>query len=128
MMQSSSQIRFPGSIFLLFLSLNLWSQQIKFDKVLDGSLSGQSFIKVVDVSLSEQGFIKGIAQDKEGYILLSSRHGLYRYDGWHFKSYFNNSGDKDSLAKNKISAMLMDTAGIIWFGTWDQGLCKFDPV
>jgi signal transduction histidine kinase/ligand-binding sensor domain-containing protein len=128
MMQSSSQIRFPGFIFLLFLSLNLWSQQIKFDKVLDGSLSGQSFIKVVDVSLSEQGFIKGIAQDKEGYIWLSSRHGLYRYDGWHFKSYFNNSGDKDSLAKNKISAMLMDTAGIIWFGTWDQGLCKFDPV
>jgi signal transduction histidine kinase/ligand-binding sensor domain-containing protein len=115
MKRTLTQLVLSGFIFLLFSSIKGFSQSIKFDKVLDGNLLGLKYVK-------------SIVQDKQGYIWFSSRHGLYRYDGFRVKSFYNAPGDKDSAAKNEICGMVIDSSGIFWFGTWQAGIARFDPV
>lgn len=87
----------------------IFSQQIKFEKVLDGSLTGVEYIS-------------GIVQDNQGYIWISTSDRLYRYDGLDFKLY------RDSSLKSIITCLAIDTNNIIWFGTYGSGIKKFNPA
>ncbi len=71
--------------------------------------------------------ITGMVQDRQGYMWLASKRGLFRYDGHQMKLYTPNPLDPNSLASNLLEAICMDTAGKIWLGTMDSGLERFDP-
>jgi ligand-binding sensor domain-containing protein len=65
-------------------------------------------------------------QDTKGYMWFGGE-GLYRYDGYSYKSYYNNPQDTSSLAYNRIAAVYADRKGFIWIGTTRKGLDKLDP-
>jgi ligand-binding sensor domain-containing protein len=53
-------------------------------------------------------------QDRAGNIWFgTTKEGVYRYDGKHFKQYTT----KDGLSDNTVYAIAEDKAGNIWFGT-----------
>ena len=66
------------------------------------------------------------AQDKRGFMWFG-HVGVYRYDGYKYKSYFNAPLDSNSLAGDWIEALCADHNGFIWIGTRLFGLDRLDP-
>ncbi len=92
-----------------------FSQQIKFNKVLDGTK--YSF-----------GAVFSIVQDQKGFIWFTSiQKGLQRYDGKKITTYNHNSDNPNSLSSNLAVAVTVDPSGNIWVGTIGSGLDRFDP-
>lgn len=69
-----------------------------------------------------------IIQDKHGFIWFGTQDGLNRYDGYEFKVFRHEAGNKNSLSNNYIWSVYEDTDGIIWIGTFGGGLNRFDPT
>ena len=72
---------------------------------------------------------------KDIYGSLLRLHGLFRYDGHemiNYKhamiNYKNDPANPNSLSNNWIESIYIDSAGIIWLGTWGNGLDRFDPA
>jgi ligand-binding sensor domain-containing protein len=72
--------------------------------------------------------VTGMAQDKLGYMWLATKKGLFRYDGYQMIHYKNNPLDPNSLANDQLEAICIDTSGMIWIGTINAGLERFDPL
>ena len=108
----------PFYFFLLFLLMETCPaspQEIFFNKVLPPD--GKLFMHV-----------SGIVQDSQGYMWFATKKGLFKYDGYQMTSYINNPEDSNSLATNALEAICIDGSGIIWIGTFGQGLERFDPA
>jgi len=67
--------------------------------------------------------ITGIAQDNNGFLWITSRSGLYRFDGLHFKEF----GMKDfkHLNTNYFVGIQSDADGRIWIATLQNGLISY---
>ena len=92
-----------------------FSQQIKFNKVLDG----------VKYSF---GAVFSIAQDQKGVIWFTSvQKGLQRYDGKKITTFSHNNDNPNSLSSNLAAVVTVDSSGHIWVGTMGSGLDRFDP-
>jgi streptogramin lyase len=59
---------------------------------------------------------------------FASKKGLYRYDGYTFITYKNDPLKLNSLASNSLESLCIDSAGILWIGSFDDGLDRFDPI
>ncbi len=68
-----------------------------------------------------------ITQDPQGYMWIGGGGGLHRFDGYQYKSWFNDPIDSNSLAKNRIETVFAGRNGIIWIGTYEAGLDRLDP-
>jgi len=68
-----------------------------------------------------QNSVMAIAQDKNQFIWMGTRHGLNRYDGYRFKIYTNSSDNPNSISGNVINTLLSDSKGRLWVGT-ENGL------
>jgi signal transduction histidine kinase/ligand-binding sensor domain-containing protein len=109
---------FPRFLLLLFLFVQLHSAFAQ-----DVSVKNYS----VNQGLS-QSTVNGLIQDKQGYLWISTGHGLNRYDGYEFKSFFNNSSDSNSISYNAVRNLLEDTIrNVLWVGT-EVGLNCYNPV
>ena len=92
-----------------------FSQQIKFNKVLDGMKNGF-------------GPVYSIVQDQKGFIWFTSiQKGLQRYDGKKLTAFSHNNDNPNSLASNQALAVSVDSSGHIWVGTMGSGLDRLDP-
>ncbi|MFS4454929.1 two-component regulator propeller domain-containing protein [Maribacter sp. 2304DJ31-5] len=101
------------SVLMLTLSVNgLHGQNIKIEHLL------------IEEGLSR---IKCITRDREGFMWFGSFHGLYRYDGHHFKTFKHNPNDSISISGNNIKCLYEDKQGYLWVGTDSKGLNRFDP-
>jgi signal transduction histidine kinase/ligand-binding sensor domain-containing protein len=69
--------------------------------------------------------ILDIIQDKKEFMWFASRNGLFRYDGYNFTVFKTEVLNKQSISDNWISALFEDSEGILYAGTWDQGLNIF---
>ncbi len=64
----------------------------------------QKFVHyTVQQGLSDN-YISGLAQDASGYIWISTRHGLNRFDGSNFKQFLND-GSQNSIIDNSIFSL-----------------------
>ena len=72
--------------------------------------------------------ITGIIQDNQGYMWLASKNGLFKYDGYQMTHFKNNPLDQNSLGSDALESICIDRDGIIWIGTFNAGLDRFDPV
>jgi ligand-binding sensor domain-containing protein len=90
------------------------SQNIFFNKI--GSPPTKPFLHVT-----------GIVQDKRGYMWFASKNGLFKYDGYGIKQYRNDPLDQNSLSTEALESICIDKDGIIWIGTFNAGLERFDP-
>ncbi len=85
------------------------------------------------LSLSNN-IIRTLVEDRMGTLWIGTDIGLNRLDRTtgNFTRFQNIPGDSTSLSNNLILSMLEDapssasTAGILWIGTWDGGLNRFD--
>ena len=75
-----------------------------------------------------QNLIYCIYQDHKGFIWFGTKDGLNKYDGYEFKVYRHQPGNKWSLSNNNIRAITEDKSGNLWIGTFGGGLDKFNPV
>ncbi len=71
--------------------------------------------------------ISHIYQDKRGFIWISTRNGLSRYDGQVFKNLEYVPGEINSLSDNEINYVIEDSKGRFWIATQD-GLNILNPV
>jgi signal transduction histidine kinase/ligand-binding sensor domain-containing protein/CheY-like chemotaxis protein len=58
---------------------------------------------------------------------LGTNEGLNKYDGYNFIVYKNIINDSTSISDNWILSLFEDKDSIIWIGTLNGGLNKFDP-
>lgn len=70
--------------------------------------------------------ITGIVQDKDGFIWIGTSFGLHRYDGYNFKLYKNIPNMEGTMSDDNIRLLYEDRIGILWIGTSNSGLKKFD--
>ena len=57
---------------------------------------------------------------------FGTESGLNKYDGYNFTIYQHNPDDSNSLISNWTSALLEDDSGLIWIGTHDGGLDRYN--
>jgi len=103
-------------IYLLSGSGILFSQRVRFNLILSGDENGL-------------GTIADIKQDPQGYLWLSTAlKGLQRFDGTQILSYTHDPYNPNSLSKDRVPCMQIDSSGIIWAATYGGGLDRFDPT
>ncbi len=97
-----------------------------------GWAQSQSFTTAANVK-NLYGGITSLAEDSEGYIWFGCNTnigggGLHRFDGKGINSFMHDPHDSNSLAENSVTSLVIDSKGMIWIGTWGEGLDRFDPV
>jgi ligand-binding sensor domain-containing protein len=100
--------------FYALISLNLYSQENnrRFERLTDG----------LDVT---NNHISKILQDKQGYLWLTSRDGLLKYDGYTVTRYQYKPFDPHSVPQNVIYTLFIDQTDTMWLGT-PEGLTIFE--
>jgi signal transduction histidine kinase/DNA-binding response OmpR family regulator/ligand-binding sensor domain-containing protein len=70
-----------------------------------------------------------ILQDQKGFIWLGTKNGIYRYDGYNFRSYKTPPRclNGDSYRFGTVTKIIEDTSGLIW-AVSAGGLFIIDPV
>ena len=58
-----------------------------------------------------------LAQDSTGYIWIGSKEGLFRYDGFNFKSFYYTPESNKSIPSNYISKIHIDKKNLVWVAT-----------
>ncbi|CAN0494212.1 unnamed protein product, partial [Scytosiphon promiscuus] len=119
---------------MIFYRLELNKLQIFYIKIIVFVILGLNFLPCsaqhniikfsklkVDDGLSES-WITEICRDEDGFIWIGTFNGgLNRYDGYTTKIYNNNKSDENSIASNRIGAILSDSKGRLWVGNRYEG-------
>lgn len=71
--------------------------------------------------------INCITKDHIGFMWFGTRDGLNRFDGENIKVFRHYPGNEKSIPSGNVTAILTDTKGRIWIGTYDSGVCVLDP-
>ncbi len=71
-------------------------------------------------------YVRHLLQDRKGYLWFSINDGLMKYDGYDFINYKHSPQDTGSLIQNVIFSLWEDSDGMIWIGTTESGISKFD--
>src|SRR5690349_14529527 len=66
-----------------------------------------------------------IAQDSQGYMWFGTKDGLNRFDGYNYKAYRYEPGQKSTLGSNFIHKITAADITHLWLAT-DQGVYIFD--
>lgn len=81
----------------------------------------------VDVSKGmEARVVVSLLQDRQGYLWIGSREGLFRYDGYEAHAYLTDSAKPGSIDDNDIRYVFEADDGDIWVGTNAGGLNHYD--
>ncbi len=71
--------------------------------------------------------VRDIYKDHRGYLwVTNSSVGLFRYDGYYLKGYYNSESDTNTIVSNRVNVIFEDSKKRMWFGT-DKGVCRFIP-
>lgn len=88
-----------------------------------------SLLKIQKFNVADglsQGTIYCSFQDSRGFLWFGTQFGLNRFDGYSYRTFFNNPDDSTSICDNLIYSIAEDKQGNLWIGTI-QGLNQFDP-
>lgn len=72
--------------------------------------------------------VPALAVDRNGFLWIGSREGLFRYDGYRAVRYSPDSEDPRSITDLDIRTVYEDPQGVIWVGTNTGGLNRFDAA
>lgn len=79
---------------------------------------GESFVNYTSVQGLEN--VWSIAEDKKGILWLATNGGLRSFDGHSFTTY------KDANSNSIVFCVTEDKAGNIWYGTYEEGVYRYD--
>lgn len=105
----------PNKIFFVFLLLLQASFALASDFV---------FRKFNAIDLLPIDEVRCMHQDELGFVWLGTSNGLFRYDGYHVKSY-RNTQQAPFLLSSESVACLADDGTSLWIGT-KKGLNRMD--
>ncbi|MFT4929200.1 MAG: signal transduction histidine kinase/ligand-binding sensor domain-containing protein, partial [Phenylobacterium sp.] len=88
-------------------------------------LSAFHFDNLTNVPGLQNLFTLKVIQDPQGYIWVATQDGLFRYDGYHFKAFYNHPDDPTSLSDNYVQTLYVDKQQRLWVGT-QNGLNLLD--
>lgn len=71
-------------------------------------------------------FINDIAQDSLGFIWVGTNAGLFRYDGYTFRAFWDESDSPYTLKGNYISQITPQPGNKLWIATLGDGIFCFD--
>ena len=74
-----------------------------------------------------QRVVTYMLQDSKGVMWFSTWDGLYKFDGYTFKTYKANSNDSTQLGSNRILKILEDKLGYIWILSDEGKIYRFEP-
>jgi ligand-binding sensor domain-containing protein len=119
--QSVNATNEPGTIFN--------GSQVVVNRDVPMSLSEGRGVRFRHLStengLSEASVVAGI-QDDLGFLWFATQFGLNRFDGYTFKTYKHELGNKASLACVNVRTLFKDHAGNLWVAC-DESLDRFNP-
>ena len=104
---------------LMFFLETSFAQQNKFQ------ISNTKFEHITNSDGLMHNSIRFSFQDSRGYMWFGTNNGLYKYNGYEFKIYNNELGNKHSLIGNRITSISEDSSGKVWIGT-NKGLCTYN--
>jgi len=73
-----------------------------------------------------QSNVTSVVKDSKGFLWITTRDGLNRYDGNEFKIYRYDPENKNSISSNYLSIVYRDKANRLWVGG-NAGLDRYDP-
>lgn len=100
---------------------------VLFSLVLPVRLSAQKFDRISLEQGLSHGAVYSIVQDTRGFIWFGTEEGLDRYDGYAITVIRHDPANPASLSSNDIGKILVEPSGIMWIGTWGNGLNRYDP-
>jgi ligand-binding sensor domain-containing protein/signal transduction histidine kinase len=89
---------------------------------------GRLSFRTLDVAegLPHHG-VYGITQDRYGFMWFGTLDGLARFDGQSFDVFRADPDDPNTPTSNVIWELYADREGVIWAGTLNSGLVRYDP-
>jgi len=90
--------------------------------------SQASFVRVQQPNPLGWGSITGFAQDRQGYLWISTAHALYKFDGYTFTPFIHDPLNPNSIADNLLETVYRDSKDKIWIGFFGGGLDRMDPA
>lgn len=69
-----------------------------------------------------------LLQARNGYLWLSTHHGIYRWDGRYFESFIHRPGIANGLGANTVYRIAEDQMGRIWAATQRNGVSYYNPA
>jgi diguanylate cyclase (GGDEF)-like protein/PAS domain S-box-containing protein len=73
-----------------------------------------------------QAVVTAVVQDQDGFIWIGTQEGLNRFDGYEFHVFRHDAQVPGSLAHDWVRTLLIDSHGVLWVGTDDGGLNRFN--
>jgi signal transduction histidine kinase/ligand-binding sensor domain-containing protein len=73
-----------------------------------------------------QNSVQAILQSRDGYLWLTTFDGLVRFDGMRFTVF--NRANTPGIKSNRFTAIYEDDAGILWIGTENGVITRFDGL
>ncbi len=70
--------------------------------------------------------VTNIVQDDLGFMWFGTLYGLNRFDGYTFKVYVHERGNRNSPSGVDIQSLFKDRDGALWMGC-EQAVDRFDP-
>lgn len=61
--------------------------------------------------------IQSIYQDRDGFIWIATRNGLFQFDGYEVTVYKTNAAHSSLLTDNNVTCMTEDANHCLWVGT-----------
>ncbi len=100
------------------------------DRLDRGTLTPTHFLTSPDRSSVGQGRIRALLEDQDGRLWVGTDGGLllFDHDEETFQRYHHDPGDATSLSGDAIFSLHQDRGGVLWIGTFDGGINKWDPA
>ncbi len=71
--------------------------------------------------------VNHITRDSQGFIWISTAHGISRYDGYTFKNFTRDSNDPRSLPFYSVENIQEDGDGVLWVNFGESRYFCYDP-
>lgn len=94
-------------------------------------------MKVYNISSDEglpSDIITFVYQDSEGFLWMASTEGLFRWDGYNYKTYHHSESNNYSISNNIVYRIFEDSEKRLWIATinglnlYDRQLDRFSKV
>lgn len=96
--------------------------------------SKKLFSKAVEIfphfEVSKSLVAQVFQEDSVGDLWIGSSEGLYRFDRSRgvFLSYHADRFVDHSLSNSDVGALMLDSSGVLWIGTYGGGISKYSPA
>ena len=108
---------------------NIISFLAMYTALYSGQLYGQPYYfnhYQVENGLSNNS-VECSIQDDDGFLWFGTINGLNRFDGYSFKTFYNDPDDTTSIGSNFIRCLYNDRHGTIWVGT-NKGVYTYNKT